>query len=503
MFEWQWSLEGQSDYQQQLEQHTHDSGLYPACYPTGGTPPNARAGIEHHVDHVLAWTNDVGGVGLDSEMESSKCWEDYGADLVKNVLVMNSGYWVTNQCAWAANLDAWNGTDMEVTGTYTQTVIEVELDGSMDPPAVYPNENGTVCVAGEHCLVKDHAGLAWSALDWYGLIMDYYQTNDYTRTAQKTIRLKTGGPAGSTRQNLWQLQVTAASVPNVRAVPPYYYEPQVAIPPQNITVNGKTVGSDGNIWLTLPDNTTNDVTACVKNQDFYTFTVTPQKVIPDVQLAADVIHSRQGINFGGDDLTSPSKPFRFWVNDDDDNGDIGNTDVPGSGHNGSSGHVNGRGDVIDFFPVALRIGDPNPNLPPPDGFEYRLAGSSSLYFVYVDPTRGLGAFDYLTDATGVSAYGHNMTDPPFAAGTEQVKADGTVLSQTFTNKLFHNGGGGTVLMEAASDVLDSPGIPGVLAWAADFHHQPILEHPRCGGHVSQHQSAQWLFRAAGSAVEFS
>ena len=147
--------------------------------------------------------------------------------------------------------------------------------------------------------------------------------------------------------------------------------------------------------------------------------------------------------------TSPSQPFRFWVNDDDDSGDIGNTDVPGSGSNGSSGHVNGRGDVIDFFPVDVHIG--NPNIMPPDGLEYRLAGDSGLYFVYADPME-VGERDYLTDADGVDAYGPNLDSPPFSAGTVQVKEDGVALSQMFTNKLFQHGGTGTVLMEAAAPV---------------------------------------------------
>jgi hypothetical protein len=216
-----------------------------------------------------------------------------------------------------------------------------------------------------------------------------------------------------------------------------------------LKVGKKAVGADGNLWVAFPDNSEQTITVTAKGVHHYDAGVTVTKVVPDVQLAVDLNRDRS-ISFGADDQTSPANPYRFWVNDVGYSGDIiSSGDVPGSGHNGSTGQVNGRVDVINFFPVKLRIGMTSPA--PPDGLEYRLAGSSSLYFAYADPTE-VNDFDYLTDAGGVTAYGSSLTSPPFSADTVQIKPDGVALGQNFTNKMAQHSGTGMVLMEAAAPV---------------------------------------------------
>ena len=54
------------------------------------------------------------------------------------------------------------------------------------------------------------------------------------------------------------------------------------------------------------------------------------------------------------------KPWRIWVNDDDDSGETGGKDIaPGTGTglqaNFYTGYVNGIRDLVDFFPVTLQI----------------------------------------------------------------------------------------------------------------------------------------------------
>ena len=54
------------------------------------------------------------------------------------------------------------------------------------------------------------------------------------------------------------------------------------------------------------------------------------------------------------------KPWRIWVNDDDDSGETGGKDIaPGTGTglqaNFYTGYVNGVRDLVDFFPVTLQI----------------------------------------------------------------------------------------------------------------------------------------------------
>lgn len=97
--------------------------------------------------------------------------------------------------------------------------------------------------------------------------------------------------------------------------------------------------------------------------------------VPDIQtgergtgivhvISMDVDANRDGImdsSFGGPDHRSWTNPFRFWINDDDDYGEIGGKDIPGYPEaqkktpNGKDAVVNGVRDLIDFFPVRLNI----------------------------------------------------------------------------------------------------------------------------------------------------
>jgi hypothetical protein len=89
-----------------------------------------------------------------------------------------------------------------------------------------------------------------------------------TRTADTKIKLATGGPVGSTKMNLWVISVTATD--NTTGAP---------IAPQNITIYGKTLGSDGNAYLGLPDNATPfDVTPVIAgNIKYYVYTINAAK----------------------------------------------------------------------------------------------------------------------------------------------------------------------------------------------------------------------------------
>ena len=67
-------------------------------------------------------------------------------------------------------------------------------------------------------------------------------------------------------------------------------------------------------------------------------------------------YDRDG-DIDGDDVarTKNGTVFRFWINDDNDGGDVNDSvnDRPGSGSNCSDGQVNGRGDLLDFTPVWI------------------------------------------------------------------------------------------------------------------------------------------------------
>jgi hypothetical protein len=82
-------------------------------------------------------------------------------------------------------------------------------------------------------------------------------------------------------------------------------------------------------------------------------------------ISINVDANRDGVmdlSFGGPDQVTPSQPFHFWVNDNDDKGDEGGSGIPEQGPRadtipGSSfDNIQGTRDLVDFFPIHLSIG---------------------------------------------------------------------------------------------------------------------------------------------------
>jgi hypothetical protein len=101
------------------------------------------------------------------------------------------------------------------------------------------------------------------------------------------MTLHTGGKGNNQRQNLFRLTATATEILTNE---PYGRD----IPPTEITVAGKALGSDGNAWIALRDGTTEDVTPQA-SVPYYIFTVGQQKYtlrisINNYQLAEDQVN---------------------------------------------------------------------------------------------------------------------------------------------------------------------------------------------------------------------
>ena len=104
-------------------------------------------------------------------------------------------------------------------------------------------------------------------------------------------------------------------------------------------------------------------------------------IVRVVSLNVDANHDgTMDFTYQGPDFVSPSKPFRFWVNDNQDSGDFGGDGIPEQGAQGDglqqdrstiigtwpmilassypNGNysVHGSRDLVDFFPVYLNIG---------------------------------------------------------------------------------------------------------------------------------------------------
>jgi len=83
--------------------------------------------------------------------------------------------------------------------------------------------------------------------------------------------------------------------------------------------------------------------------------------------------------------------------------------------------VQGRSDLVNFFPVALRLGNILRLLPPSNGYEYHLyqadkaiiGGAVKFVYTSMAPTN---AFDYLTNAASFG-YGTNFDKAAFEADT--------------------------------------------------------------------------------------
>ncbi len=110
-------------------------------------------------------------------------------------------------------------------------------------------------------------------------------------------------------------------------------------------------------------------------------------------------------------LAAQGRTFYFWINDDDDLGEVEGSDIPGKKVNdkffGSdddeldheNGYIDGMRDLTDFFPVHFDLTE-IARILPPDKYTYRLTtGGEHLNFVYTD-LQADGAGNYLTGVPG-------------------------------------------------------------------------------------------------------
>jgi hypothetical protein len=93
------------------------------------------------------------------------------------------------------------------------------------------------------------------------------------------------------------------------------------------------------------------------------FLLVPAELVPD--------YNRDGkIDDDDREMATTDNPYRFWINDDSDDGNTGGDDVPtGGGGNGIDEHVNGTRDLVDLFTVFLDIKQLLENIPS-ERFDY-------------------------------------------------------------------------------------------------------------------------------------
>jgi hypothetical protein len=172
----------------------------------------------------------------------------------------------------------------------------------------------------------------------------------------------------------------------------------------------------------------------------------PVDIVPDF--------NRDGvINDQDRGKVTEADPWRWWLNDDDDNGEVKHNDVPLGQSNGSNDSflgnstVDGSSDLLDFFPLYFDIKKLIEVLPPEQA-EYRLVHeNAAVSFTYTDLTAG-EAGKYLRDAATAEQLKSAHTYIAFANGANR-------LSNEFLNKIKNEEGKGVLLIEA-SNTSDKP-----------------------------------------------
>jgi len=196
-----------------------------------GSGPQPRAAAAPYSEHYhLLWQEDVGTTAYDT--------------------ITEPGLNCTTNYTWPADQDILGITAPSQNGVITRTCSpDVDPTGPPNPKL-------------EHCNVAtNEVGSAG--------------THVYTRTAQTTLTLLTGGKGQSHEQRLFQITGTAFAITNLIGLPGYMVSP-----------TGVVMGAlgplraDGNLWVALQDNDTKDITDRVPATlplDYYTFTASQIK----------------------------------------------------------------------------------------------------------------------------------------------------------------------------------------------------------------------------------
>lgn len=146
-----------------------------------------------------------------------------------------------------------------------------------------------------------------------------------------------------------------------------------------------------------------------------TATDTLNITVVGVYLTPDYNHDRK-IDSIDKDFSKTGEPFRFWVNDDNDEGEVGRGNLPlgevDENADCNNSAVDGVKDLIDLFPIYLDI-RPALELMPPDEYKYVLENEQCLNFAYGDKLTAATAGEYLLKPGVVGADG-TMIWPNFS-----------------------------------------------------------------------------------------
>ncbi len=142
-------------------------------------------------------------------------------------------------------------------------------------------------------------------------------------------------------------------------------------------------------------------------------------------------------------------PVFFWVNDDRDSGDFGDggSAIPNQTQNPnhSDAVVNGRDDLVDFFPVWLDMARILNVIPADAGFTYKLR-FSKLNAVWTSLTRD-EAGKFLTEDT--AGCGPQLNENARQAATTNLTASGLLIPEAVISAIRSDPAKGVVLLEGS------------------------------------------------------
>ena len=196
----------------------------------------------------------------------------------------------------------------------------------------------------------------------------------------------------------------------------------------------------GSIKITF---TTNDGQILVSAEQ--KFTAVRFGLVPD--------YDRDGKILEADcNLAKAGEYFRLWINDDNDVGNedaAGGTDIPGqtSEPNCKDVTVNGRRDLLDFFPVLIDVGDFERLCGRPD--TYRIKQASKAVNIVFTSLNENSAGSYLS--SDIEFCGTELRYPLSSATILNVGDEGFTLSPVLMMMLRDNGGKGVFLVEGVKE----------------------------------------------------
>jgi|GEM_PF-820635 len=300
---------GQNTFSSQSLQLAHAMGSGSPVTP----PVNVSAAVE--MGSYVAMTSYHGTEIQDYESPNYYSYSRVKKDMLGNPVITPNGQWsLTDQRSSdfyeSDNEDSWPEYDHEnyQWSQFTPVTAWEESDSSWgnsyNGPAQWPDYGL------EYELVQaiPHEDQTWGCASCgpnyiWACVHHYFadkvqyhwdlgsgSTFDLNLTAKTQVKLFTGGKAQVSRKNLFQINASASAIlrPPVDtseygcAIPWWSVQSQT-IAPTSLTVAGKSLGTDGNLWLVLPDNSPGiDVTVKASGKKHYDANTTAQKYTPTI-----------------------------------------------------------------------------------------------------------------------------------------------------------------------------------------------------------------------------